>query len=168
MAISSRAFYELEGLHRYPILQEDFLLVLPAGHTEVKNLGQINQGLPLIRFAAATPVGLQVDLHLRRCEVDYPRILEADRTTMILAAVAAGQGFSILSPTLIFDGLLEGMALSIQPLPLPTLARQIYLVSRFQELADIPEIIEKQIREVLAETMSQQIDQHCCEAIKFL
>ncbi len=168
MAVSSRAFYELEGLHRYPVLQEDFLLVLPEGHAEVSDLSQIDQSLSLIRFAAATPVGLLVDLHLRRCEVEFPRILEADRTTMIMAAVAAGQGFSILSPTLLFDGLLEGMPLSIQTLPIATLTRQIYLISRQQELADIPQFIEKRLRNVLSEAMSQLTDQHCQQAIKFL
>jgi len=168
MAISSRAFYELEGLNRYPILQEDFLLILPKGHATVTDLSQIDANLPLIRFAASTPVGLLVDLHLRRCELDYERILEADRTTMIMAAVAAGQGFSILSPTLLFDGLLEGMSLSIQPLPLPTLTRQIFLIFRDHELADIPQEIDIQVRHVLAEAMAQLADRCCREAIDFL
>ena len=168
MAISSRAFYELEELNHKPMLEEDFLLILPKDHSTVADLSQIDQNLPLVRFAAATPVGLLVDLHLRRCEVDYPRILEADRTTMIMAAVAAGQGFTILSPTLLFDGLLEGMALSIQALPLPRLCRQIFLISRQQELGELPQNIELRIRKILSEAIAGISDQCCRDAIKFV
>jgi len=168
MAISSRAFYELDGLSRTPILQENFLLVLPKGHEVVTDLNQINDNLPLVRFGASTPVGMLVDLHMRRCELDYARVLEADRTTMIMGIVAAGRGFSILSPTLLYDGMLEGMSLSIQTLPLPPLGRQIFLISRDQELSDIPQNIETITRQVLAEAMSQFTNHHCREAVCFL
>ena len=168
MAITSKAFYEMDGLNRYPVLEERFLLILPQGHPPVESMKQIDSSLPLIRFAASTPAGLLVDLHLRRCELEYDRVVEADRTTMLMAAVAAGQGFTILAPTLLLDGLIEGMQLSIQNLPLPPLLRQIYLVSRIQELADIPEVLNARIRGVLMIAVSDHLEPHFNDAVEFL
>ena len=168
MAITSRAFYEMDGLSRFPVLEEKFLLILPKGHPQVESMDQIEHSLPLIRFAASTPAGLLIDLHLRRCGLEFERIIEADRTTMLMAAVAAGQGFTILSPTLLYDGLIEGMQLSIQALPLPPLLRQIYLVSRTQELADIPAVLNSKIYELMTAALSNNIDPLFQDAVTFL
>ena len=69
---------------------------------------------------------------------------------MIMAAVAAGHGFSILSPTLLLDGIIEGMALSILPLPLTALQRDVMLVNRSHELDRLPPQLRAAISRRLA------------------
>ena len=140
LLVTSRAFYDLDGLNRIQLMQEDFLLILPpAFDGRVEDLEKLAAELPLIRFSASTPAGLLVDQHLRRCDVALERRLDADRTTMIMAAVAAGQGFSILSPTLLLDGITEGMQLRITRLPLKPLRRAILLLNRAGELDRLPQ-----------------------------
>ena len=100
LVVTSQAFFDLDGLVRYPILEESFLLLLPPGNDDFDgDLQRLAANLPMIRFSSTTPAGRLVDQHLRRCNVHIERHIDADRTTMIMAAVAAGHGFCILSPS---------------------------------------------------------------------
>ena len=168
MVITSSAFYDMDELVRYPILNESFLLVIPPNYRKVECLSQLSHELPFIRFAATTPAGLLVDQHLRRCQIEIDRVIEADRTTMIMAGVSAGLGFAILSPTLLLDGIIEGMQLTIQSLPVQSLDRQITLVSRSQELDNIPEVFGQSVRETLQESLENRLDDTCLQAVQFL
>ena len=151
LAITSQAFYDMDGLARHRILTESFLLLLPPGEQDFDgDLERLAQRLPMVRFSPSTPVGALVDQHLRRCDVAIERFFDADRTTMIMAAVAAGHGFSILSPTLLLDGIIEGMALSILPLPLTALQRDVMLVNRSHELDRLPPQLRAAISRRLA------------------
>ena len=109
-----------------------------------------------MRFSPSTPAGILVEQHLRRCNLRIERFYDADRTTMIMAAVAAGQGFGILSPTLLLDGLLEGMPIELRPLPLKPLTRSIMLLHREGELGRLPATLAKAARERIARSIDSQ------------
>jgi DNA-binding transcriptional LysR family regulator len=167
LLVTSQPFYDLDGLARYPILDECFLLILPpelAGFDG--DLEKLAASLPLVRFSPSTPVGALVDQHLRRCGIQIERSLDADRTTMIMAAVEAGFGISILSPTLLLDGIIEGMSLSIRPLPIAPLKRAIILVNRKGELDQLPRSLGEAIKRRLREA-STRLDCGARDAIEF-
>lgn len=150
MTITSDAFYDVDGLERIPILRENFLLVTPACHGgPVDDLMDLSRTLPLVRFTANAPVGRQTDQHLRRLRLEIPRLIDADRSSMVTACVAAGQGFAILTPTLLIDGMTEGMALNVQKLPAPGFSRTIHAVFRSEELGTLPQILAARFGEVL-------------------
>ena len=150
LLVTSQPFYDLDGLARRSILEETFLLILPPEFGDFDgDLLQLAQRLPMIRFSPSTPVGLLIDQHLRRCRIDFERGFDADRTTMIMAAVEAGHGFSILSPTLLLDGIIEGMELTILPLPIKPLRRRIMLVNREEELDRLPRYLSRAIQDKL-------------------
>ncbi len=139
MAVTSDAFYDLDGLERLSVLSERFLLVLPKGHGgPVGDLAHLAQSLPLVRFSPNSAVGQRVDQHLRRVRLHLPRVIDADRASMVVSAVAAGQGFTILTPTLLIDALREGWPFEMHPLPLAEFSREIHLVYRVGELEDLP------------------------------
>ena len=118
MVVTSDALYDLDGLERHPLLRESFLLVLPPDHEPAgASLAEQMEALPLVRFAAETPVGRLTDQHLRRLRLEVPRVIAADRSSMVMAAVAAGQGFALLAPSLLLDGFAEGFQVRILPLP---------------------------------------------------
>lgn len=167
MLITSSAFYEMDELTRYPILEESFLLVLPPNYRQVECLSELNLELPLIRFAATTPAGILIDQHLRRSRIEIDRVIEADRTTMLMAAVAAGLGFTILSPNLLLDGNIEGMQLTIQPLPLQPLSRSIVLLSRSMELDEIPLAFSLGVRDILKSAVTTRLDRTSQQAVQF-
>ena len=167
LVITSQAFYDLDGLVRYPILEEDFLLLLPPHFTDFDgSLENLAAALPMVRFSPSTPVGRLVDQHLRRCNIDIERFIDADRTTMLMAAVAAGHGFAILSPTLLLDGIIEGMALTVRELPIAPLRRKIMLVNRSGELDRLPPELRNAIATRL-ETAIELLDPIAHQSVKF-
>lgn len=158
LAVTSDAFFDIEGLTRHPILTEQYLLITPQGYEgPVDDLAALAERLPLVRFSRETAVGLRTDQHLRRARLELPRTIEGDRSSVVMAPVAAGIGFTILTPTLLIDGLAEGMRISIHKLPLPGFAREITLVARERELGDLPAAFAEHCAGILAATIETRL-----------
>ncbi len=152
IALTSDPMYDLDGLERFPVLKEAYLLVLPASYTGPTNsLDAIQAELPLIRFADTTRAGRQTMQHLRRLRAVPDQMLQADRSSMVTACVADGMGFSLLTPTLLIDGLVEHMPLKVIPLPVSGLSRSLTIVTRKGVLTDIAEHFAETTRDVLIE-----------------
>lgn len=156
LAITSNPFYDLDGLERHPILQEAFLLVLPARYRgPTDSLEAVQAKLPLIRFSDSTRVGRQTMQHLRRLRFVPERVIQADRSSMVTACVSQGMGFSLLTPTLLIDGLVEHMPLRILPLPVAGLSRTLTVVARDGELQALPGLVAAQARAALLERIDR-------------
>lgn len=153
MAVTSEKLHEGAGYNFISILEEPFFLVLPSGYDgPVDDIHKIARRLSLARFGTSTPVGRRTDQHLQRCRLDLPRAIEADRTSMVMAGVITGKCFAILSPSLLIDGVAEGMRLRIEPLPFAPLKRTIRLVCRREDLGDIPGRIARESQIILRRT----------------
>ena len=136
--------------HVIPVLDEPFYLVLPEDYDgDTTDIDQIASRLSLVRFGAATPVGRRTDQHLQRCRLFFPRAMEADRASMVVAGVVTGKCFAILSPSLLIDAVAEGMKLRIEPLPFPGFRRRIQVLSRAGEFETIAEGLATQCRRIL-------------------
>ncbi|MEO1191810.1 MAG: LysR family transcriptional regulator [Pseudomonadota bacterium] len=139
LALTSNPFYDLDGLERHEVLREAFLLVLPARYQgPADSLEAVQARLPLVRFADTTEVGRQTMQHLRRLRFVPDRVVQADRSSLVTACVSQGMGFSLLTPTLLIDGLVEHMQLRILPLPVTGLSRTLTVVAREGELQSLP------------------------------
>jgi len=151
MVITSEPLFEMGGFDMHPILREPFFLVLPESYTgPCGDILALSKRLPLVRFSAHTPVGRRTDQHLQRLRLDLPRAMEADRSSMVVAGVASGRGFAILTPSLLIDALVEGMRPRIEPLPFAGFTRSIMLISRAGELGDLPERLAGHCRAIFA------------------
>ena len=156
LAISSSPFLDMDGLERHLILTEDYLLVLPVDYTgPTHSLDAVQDRLPLVRFGDTTNAGRQIAQHLRRLRFEPRRVIQADRSSMVTSCVARGQGFSLLTPTLLIDGMVENMALQIRPLPVAGLSRTLTAVARLNELRDLP----AKCADLAASELRQQIGQ---------
>jgi DNA-binding transcriptional LysR family regulator len=156
LAITSDPFYDLDGLERHHILQEAFLLVLPATYDgPIDSLETVQAELPLIRFSDSTHVGRQTMQHLRRLRFVPERVVQADRSSMITACVSNGMGFSLLTPTLLIDGLVEHMRLRVLPLPVAGLSRTLTVVARDGELQSLPATFASTTRNALVEQIKR-------------
>lgn len=128
VAVVADSMDRTDGFVAHDILTESFALVLPPDYAgDAADVESLAASLPLIRFSAASPVGRRTDQHLQRLRLNLPRVMEADRASMVVAGVSAGRGFAILSPTLLLDAVQEGMALRIEPLPFKGFTRTIGL-----------------------------------------
>ena len=129
----------MDGLERHPVLQERYLLVLPKGYTGPRDdLGTILKRMPLVRFADTTSVGRQIEQHLRRLKLRPPRVIQADRSSMVTACVASGAGVTFLTPSLLIDGFVERMELDVLPMPVAGMTRSITVLAREDELGALP------------------------------
>lgn len=155
LAITSNPFYDLDGLERHDLLREAFLLVLPADYRgRTDSLESVQAKLPLIRFSDSTQVGRQTMQHLRRLAFVPTRVVQADRSSMVTACVSAGMGFSLLTPTLLIDGLVEHMRLRVLPLPVAGLSRSLTVVARDGALGNLPAHIASVTRNTLVDQVT--------------
>ncbi|WP_138935710.1 LysR family transcriptional regulator [Roseovarius arcticus] len=168
LVITSDPLYDLDGLERHPIMTESFLLVLPQGYRgPTTSIGELLQNLPLIRFAATTNVGRLTEQHLRRLKVRTPRVIQADRSSMVTACVARGMGFTFLTPSLLIDGFVEQMPLNIRPLPITGFSRSITLLARDRDLGGLPAAFAKATKQILAQQIARQMGAAGTGAVQF-
>lgn len=157
LAITSNPFLDTDGLERHHILKEDYLLVLPGTYDgPTDSLEAVQRKLPLVRFGDTTNAGRQIAQHLRRLKFEPDKVIQADRSSMVTACVSAGQGFSLLTPTLLIDGMVENMNLRLMKLPVVGLSRTLTVVARNGELQDLPGAFAQLSRD----TLLRQIDKH--------
>jgi len=165
--VTSDPMFDLDGLVRLPLVSETFLLVLPPSYAgPIDDLTTIATTLPLVRFTTEVPMGRRTDQHLRRIRQTIPRTIAADRTAMIMAAVAAGRGFAILSPTLLLDGVAEHMDVRICRLPAPSFQRTITLLAREGELGSLPEKLAAQCSKALIGAVQTRLPDLPCGAFQ--
>lgn len=167
LVITSNPFYDMDGLERHDVLTEDFLLVLPRDYSGPRDsLSSLLDHLPLVRFAATTSVGRRTEQHLRRLKLAAPRVIQADRSSMVTACVAEGLGFTILTPSLLIDGFVEQMPLQLHPLPAAGFSRSLTVVGRSGELGLLPAEIAALAGRVLTDQIDRQMGPVGVEAVR--
>ncbi|WP_029351137.1 LysR family transcriptional regulator [Bosea sp. 117] len=132
---------EIEGLERWPLVTEPYLLLLPAdvpAPMRPADLEALARAMPLVRFSARSRTGMEVDRHLRRLRLDLPRRLEFDTPYGVTASVAAGAGFAITTPLCLIEAALPLDGLTCRPLPGPGFTRHLTLIARRHELGRLP------------------------------
>ncbi|WP_282119564.1 LysR family transcriptional regulator [Ruegeria atlantica] len=155
LAITSNPFLDMDGLERHHVLTERYLLVLPETYDgPTDSLEAIQTRLPLVRFGDTTNAGRQIAQHLRRLRFEPDKVIQADRSSMVTSCVSAGQGFSLLTPTLLIDGLVENMSLQLKDLPVSGLSRTLTVVARKEELQSFPKALADMSRQKLVQRIT--------------
>jgi DNA-binding transcriptional LysR family regulator len=130
------------NVERHEILKELFFIALPKDFTgEVESLSALASGRYLVRFSARTIMGRQVDRHLRRLRVEASGRVEFDNADAVMAMVAGGLGWAILTPLCALLGRPFWPEVRFVPMPGPALHRRLYVIARQGELGDIPKRI---------------------------
>lgn len=150
--ITSDALDDVDGLERYPIMTEPFLLLLPAklaSAAEAADLRELAAAYSLIRFSARSQIGLQIERHLRRMGIKAPRLLEMDATDTLVAMVSAGLGWAIATPLCLLQASARLKGVRVLPIPAPGFNRHLHLVTRAKEYGDLPNRIVSLSCEIL-------------------
>ena len=127
----------------HPILSEPFVAVTPQGRTLQD--GGI-EGLPLIQYTARHLMGRQIAAHLARQNLRPAHRFELDSYSAILAMVAGGEGWTILTPLALHHAARFRPAVSVAPLPFAPLERSLSLSARAGVLRDIPAQVAVRLR----------------------
>ncbi|WP_338608818.1 LysR family transcriptional regulator [Pelagibacterium nitratireducens] len=151
-AVSSDLMDELDGLMRFPLFREPFVLVCPRAWAETlrdRPLRDVLSERRLIRYSARSHMGMQVERHLRRLRIEHPRVLSFDTSDSLLAMVAGGVGISITTPLCLAQGASHLSSLTVLPLPSPGFSRELMLITRCGELEPLGSRIAETARNLL-------------------
>lgn len=139
VVITSNPLYEVEGMERYELIHEQFVLILPKGAVPPQcSLREIASRLPLIRYSGRTEVGRLIEQHLLRQRLDIPHTYSFDAAEDLFSMIDMGQGWAVTAPTHIAHAIHRDMSIELRALPQPSLSRSIMLVARIGELGDLP------------------------------
>ncbi|MFM7446024.1 MAG: LysR family transcriptional regulator, partial [Tabrizicola sp.] len=129
----------------HPILSEPFVAVAPPG-------GNIDD-LPLILYTARHLMGRQIAAHLSRHGLKPAHRFELDSYAAILAMVAGGEGWTILTPLALHQARAFRAQVEVRPLPLPALSRTLSLSARAGILQGVPTQIAQRLKPLIAEVV---------------
>ncbi|WP_374434935.1 LysR family transcriptional regulator [Tabrizicola sp.] len=127
----------------HPILSEPFVAVAPPG--------QQIEDLPLILYTARHLMGRQIAAHLARHGLKPAHRFELDSYAAILAMVAGGEGWTILTPLALHQARAFRAQVEVRPLPFPALSRTLSLSARAGILQGIPAQIVQRLKPLIAE-----------------
>ena len=114
----------------HPLLSEPFVAVTPPGRRP--------EVLPLILYTARHLMGRQIAAHLSRLGLKPAHRFELDSYPAILAMVAGGEGWTILTPLALHQARSLRAQVDVHPLPFAPLERTLSLSTRAGVLRDMP------------------------------
>lgn len=122
----------------HALLQDPFIALRPTGRDIAD--------LPLIQYSARHLMGRKIADHLLAQGIRPAARFELDSYAAILAMVAAGQGWSILTPLALHHarGLQDGI--EAVPLPFAPFGRRLSVFARPQVMGDIPALVATRLR----------------------
>ncbi|MGO8952706.1 MAG: LysR family transcriptional regulator [Rhodomicrobium sp.] len=127
------------NVERHEILKEPYFIALPKGFEgDAGSLATLAGEHDIVRFSARTMLGRQIERHLRRLKVDAKGRVEFDNCDAIMATVARGLGWAILTPLCAMLGRPFWPEVKFVPMPGPALHRRLHVIARQGELGDIP------------------------------
>ena len=132
----------------FPLLQEPFVAVAPRGAVPEGGAEALLQ-MPLIRYTARHHMGRVIADHLARQNLVLAHRFELDSYHAILAMVADGAGWSILTPLGVSHARRFRDRVEVHPLPCAPLRRTIALFARRGILGQMPAQIAADLRQLL-------------------
>ncbi len=134
----------------HPLLVEPFLVAVPRGAVALGgDVAAQLLGLPLVQYTSRHHMGRQIGAHLMRQNLRLSHRFELDSYHAIMAMVAGGAGWTILTPLGIGHAERFREAVDVLPLPFGTLARTISLSARADVLRDMPHRMAGLLRPLL-------------------
>jgi DNA-binding transcriptional LysR family regulator len=151
ITISDDPLDDYSGLLRHRILREPFVLAVPNDYKGAHDIHSILEQLNLIRYSSSTLIGQQIEKYLRRNQLDPTSHLQLDNSFAVVSAVASGIGCTITTPLCLFQSGVRQHQVQLLPLS-DQLERHISLVSRENELGDLPGAIARDCKRILLES----------------
>lgn len=134
----------------HPILSEPFVVVCPKGAFagDADRAARL-MAAPYLQYSSRHLMGRQIAAHLAAQNLRPAGRFELDSYAAILALVAAGAGWTILTPLALLHADRFADAVDVCPLPWGRLSRSINLTARSGVLKDMPVRITRQLRDLV-------------------
>ena len=135
----------------FPLMEEPFVAVAPKGMLGAGDGPDALLSTPLIRYTTRHHMGRMIADHLVRQNIVLQHRFELDSYHAILAMVADGAGWTILTPMAVTHAKRFSGQVDVFALPVGALSRSISLFARREILGDMPETIARNLRALLRE-----------------
>jgi DNA-binding transcriptional LysR family regulator len=140
-----------EWMEVHPLLEEPFVIAVPAARAgRASRLADLAD-LPLIHYTLRHHMGRQIAAHLARQNLRLPHRFELDSYHAIMAMVAEGAGWTILTPLGALHAQRFRTRTEVLPLPFAPFGRTISLVARRGVLGEMPARTAARLRPLIAE-----------------
>ena len=127
----------------HPLMSEPFVAVAPPGAAI--------DDLPLIQYTARHLMGRQIAAHLARHGLKPAHRFELDSYAAILAMVAGGAGWTILTPLALHQARAFRALVEVRPLPFAPLQRTLSLSARSGILREVPAQIAARLKPLISQ-----------------
>ncbi len=136
-----------DGVVAHPLLEEPFVAAVPKGTDAA---AAALRDLPLIQYSSRHFMGRQISAHLAREDVQTSHRYELDSYHAILAMVARGAGWTILTPLGVARAQRFVTEVEIVELPFAGFTRRLTLSARQKVLGSLPDDVATRIKTHLA------------------
>jgi DNA-binding transcriptional LysR family regulator len=163
IAVGFDEFDLLDGLESWPVLEEPYVVLLPAGTKPVtthEHMAELANTIPFARYHSRRKMAVAIERHLRRIGLRPPHKFEFDTVYGVAASVASGNCWAIASPLLVYETLQLADLIRCCPLPGPGFTRRISLMARSRELGGIPRETSEFICGLLRDTCLPALAPH--------
>ena len=145
---------QADWMEVHPLLTEGFVVAAPKGalRADRDTLKQLKQ-LPLVQYTTRHYMGRLLASHLARQNLTLSQRFELDSYHAILAMVAQGAGWTILTPLALARAKRFRDQVEIMDLPFEPLTRSISVNARKGILGDMPLRVANKLKPVLAEVV---------------
>ncbi|SIO04176.1 LysR family transcriptional regulator [Vannielia litorea] len=138
-----------EWMEVHPLMQEPFVAAVPRGAVAGEDVAGQLQKLPLIQYTTRHLMGRTISDHLARQNLRLSHRFELDSYHAIMALVAEGAGWTILTPLALGRAHRFQQSADILPLPFAPLSRTISLNARAGVLSTMPERMAGKLRPLI-------------------
>jgi DNA-binding transcriptional LysR family regulator len=139
------------SMETYPLMEEPFVAAVPKGRIKDGDVAKQLRRMPLIQYTTRHYMGRTVKAHLDQAGVTFSHRFELDSYDAIMAMVAEGAGWSILTPLGWMRAARFRDRVDLIELPFGRLSRTITLTSRKDVLSTMPGGIAERLRPLLQE-----------------
>lgn len=135
----------------HPLMEEPFIAAVPKGFDAGEDVLERLRETPFIHYTQRHLMGRQISAHLAQNRVELSRRFELDSYHAIMAMVAAGTGWTILTPLGYLRARRFRDSADVLPLPMAPLSRRVSLIARDEMLQDMPSRLVERLRPLLKE-----------------
>jgi len=149
------------GISSEAVLHDPFVLAYPKGmNVDAAQLLAGRGELPFLRFERGHMIGMQVEAHLARCRVDLPQRFSFDSAQSMMAVVAAGEGWAIMTPLGFMRAKRFADRVMIEPMTIATFSRTITIAAQSDFDPQTKQAITSLLREVIRREVIEPACQH--------
>ena len=165
LAVVSDAGSANSELASVPLLRDPYVFAMPEGlRVAPADLLADAEVLPFLRFNQGHLIGKHIEAHLARNNVELPNRFVFDSVQSIMAIIASGAGWSIITPLGFMRAQRFAANVRLYPVPMSAFSRDITLLSR----GDFDSPTRQALAGLLRQIMNREVVGPACKAYPWL